>query len=280
MIHPLFSVDFTSDSDDGLFLSEELHQELNEYIAKNKDRCIKSLSPTLKDYLALQKIKEYFPEKLANVDTEVQARAALAPINISKLPALMRYRTLNIGVGAHNDLDLAKYGHCNFVSPKHASIYFDQYTQVYELINYSEHGTIVDNVVYALDLKPLVAAKVNRGNHLATMSRSEEARNCHCDTSIAKMLTQAQGTENSAVLHHGSYLRIGCLQFVFSIMEYQEAPEKIRKIAQDPKSGDDMSKEVNDEEKAKEECVEKTEKVEDVKPANDDCKNDEKQSNE
>ncbi len=32
------------------------------------------------------------------------------------------------------------------------------------------------------------------------------------------MLTPGAGCENSAVLHHGSLIRIGCLQFVFSVV--------------------------------------------------------------
>ena len=30
------------------------------------------------------------------------------------------------------------------------------------------------------------------------------------------------GCETSAVLHHGSFIRFGCLQFAFSIIDYQE----------------------------------------------------------
>ena len=98
------SVDLDSELQDGLMLSEELHQELNEYIARNKSRGVKNLSPTVRNFLALQKIKEYFPEKMPNLEHEVQARAALLPINTSKVPALMRYRTLGTGVGAGNQL--------------------------------------------------------------------------------------------------------------------------------------------------------------------------------
>lgn len=38
----------------------------------------------------------------------------------------MRYRSINIGRGSSNDLELDRYGHCNFVSPKHAVIFFDE----------------------------------------------------------------------------------------------------------------------------------------------------------
>ncbi len=159
------------------------------------------------------------------------------PLHVSKVPCLMRYRSLNIGVGSGNTLDLSKYGHCNFVSARHATIYFDQFSQVYELINYSEHGTIVDNTVYALNCDAGAAdaaegpAKSKRSakqsapaaskDWLRMSTCAESGGACHCgETSAAMMLRGRSGCENSAVLHHGSYIRMGCFQFVFSIMDY------------------------------------------------------------
>lgn len=73
-----------------------------------------------------------------------------------------------LGQGA--DVRLSEYGHCNFISSKHACVFYDkvsclrmhcgvvmssclypQATQDYELINYSEHGTMVDGVLYSCD---------------------------------------------------------------------------------------------------------------------------------
>lgn len=80
------------------------------------------------------------------------------------------------------DVCLTNYGHCNYISGKHACIFYDevrplnyitlqsapvvvsdqdvncvcvfvvlQNTKHYELLNYSEHGTTVDNVLYSCD---------------------------------------------------------------------------------------------------------------------------------
>lgn len=38
----------------------------------------------------------------------------------------MRYRSLSIGRGASNHLQLDAYGHCNNVSAKHAVIFYDE----------------------------------------------------------------------------------------------------------------------------------------------------------
>ena len=62
------------------------------------------------------------------------------------------YRTFKIGLGSSVDLDLNRYGKCQCISTFHASIFFDQYTRIYELMNYSEHGTVVDNLIYSGDV--------------------------------------------------------------------------------------------------------------------------------
>jgi hypothetical protein len=227
-----------------------LRERLNEYLARHKSRGVEKLSPVVRNFLALQRIREIFPEQSKNnLESEVQARAALLPINTSKVPVLMRYRTLNIGVGRDANLDLSAYGHCNYVSAKHACLYFDQYAQVYELINYSEHGTIVDNAVYSLNTRPVVAAHKTAD---PVMSQRSESRSCYCETSIARMLSPGQGCgENSAVLHHGSYLRMGCLQFVFSVMDYHggvelKEPVDIKEVVEPGTAPDNVSKTSDD----------------------------------
>lgn len=101
---------------------------------------------------------------------EVRARAILCPILLHKNLAngngstilstirnsatsgcAMSYRSLTVGSGTGNDLNLDDYGYCNFVSQRHACIYYDDYARKYELINYSEHGTVVDSVLYSCD---------------------------------------------------------------------------------------------------------------------------------
>ncbi|VDP00476.1 unnamed protein product [Schistosoma margrebowiei] len=41
---------------------------------------------------------------------------------------------------------------CSFISPHHATIFYDDWTQHYELINYSEYGTCVDGIIYGNDI--------------------------------------------------------------------------------------------------------------------------------
>lgn len=44
--------------------------------------------------------------------------------------AAMCYRTLTIGKGSANDVQLDRYGHCNFTHPKHAVIFYDEVNKI------------------------------------------------------------------------------------------------------------------------------------------------------
>ena len=51
---------------------------------------------------------------------------------------------------------------------------------------------------------------------------------CSCKVSSSTVIGgSGAGWEGTALLHHGSYIKVGCLQFVFSIVDH--APEKLRK---------------------------------------------------
>ena len=66
---------------------------------------------------------------------------------------------------------------------------------------------------------------------------------CFCNSSPAE-LNMDKGCEVSAVLHHGSYVRFGCLQFVFSILTYNgnEEVEDQPKAAAEEKEEDKIVK--------------------------------------
>ena len=248
------SIDLDTDDQD-FDLPPELHEKLNEYLAgakkKSPEDPMKNLPRIVKDVLATQRLEQLFT-KGQDDDLEtgksglVKAKAALTSLDSSRQRALMRYRSLEIGTGTSGQvegprLDLSQFGYCKFASSRHAVIYFDQLNQVYELINYSEHGTIVDNVVYALDnLRPLFKAKrckrEENNSPKLVMASGLNKKKCYCECSSAKMLRDAKlaggGCENSAVLKHGSYVRIGCLQFVFSILDFESGEMTVANMVQ------------------------------------------------
>lgn len=126
-----------------------------------------------------------------------------------------------------------------------------QTSKQYELINYSEHGTYVDNVLYSCDFsdkmnrhvlssKDLDPSKVTKNKLLAAASSQGRQssktkgsrrtvglgvqrimKTCNCTTSSSNLIGgSGAGWEGTALLHHGSYIKLGCAQFVFSITSH------------------------------------------------------------
>ncbi|KAK7087616.1 PHD finger protein 12-like [Littorina saxatilis] len=181
-------------------------------------------------------------------DSEVRARAVLCPLTGKGQAIAMPFRTLSMGTGADMDVPLLQFGHCNFISSKHAVIFYDEMTRHFELLNYSDFGTTVDNVLYSCDFSdkpattpqpsPVVAAvreiigknkkkkaldveEDSKDKRYIMSARSREpGRPCSCKANSFMMGGgSGAGWEGTAILHHGSYIRVGCLQFVFSIVD-------------------------------------------------------------
>ncbi|RVE64470.1 hypothetical protein OJAV_G00126220 [Oryzias javanicus] len=216
--------------------------------------------------LAYQRIQQLFPPKVsstppptgsckvssaqADSQKKVQARAVFYPLIGKGQAVSMCYRTLYIGSGADMDVCLSNYGHCNYVSGKHACIFYDENTKHYELLNYSEHGTTVDNVLYSCDFSEKASPSPPSGlvskvqsiiRHHRKQENETEASGCvlpaggvmsseprravgslcGCKSSSSSLIgSSGAGWEGTALLHHGSYIKLGCLQFVFSIAEF------------------------------------------------------------
>ncbi|CAH8296466.1 unnamed protein product, partial [Schistosoma turkestanicum] len=77
-----------------------------------------------------------------------RARAVLTPCDgTNGNETRMHYRQLTVGTSPDCHLCLTNYNlssinnqHCSFISSHHATIFYDDWTQHYELINYSEYG--------------------------------------------------------------------------------------------------------------------------------------------
>lgn len=209
---------------------------------------------------------------------EVRARAVLCPvfvkpnfINSAPSAFAMCYRSFTIGTNYDCDVNLTQYGHCNYISPKHASIYYDELTCKYELINYSHHGTIVDNVLYSCDLSPKKHLDTENATNSSNNSKNRKSKKVSSpsdggkstssgnkvnlkkhdtsDLNVQKLTVSVQGQlmrakpspvtsccsckhspsaiigstgcgwEGSATINHGSHIKFGCLQFLFSITD-------------------------------------------------------------
>uniref|UniRef100_A0A673KM92 PHD finger protein 12 n=1 Tax=Sinocyclocheilus rhinocerous TaxID=307959 RepID=A0A673KM92_9TELE len=165
---------------------------------------------------------------------DVKGRAVLCPLTGKGAAINMCYRTLYIGTGAEMDVCLTNYGHCNYVSGKHACIFYDENTKHYELLNYSEHGTTVDNVLYSCDFsdKPNItspcglASKVQNSiseyrGVMSSQAQGGPKSPCNCKASSSSLIGgSGAGWEGTALLHHSSCIKVGCMQFLFSITEF------------------------------------------------------------
>ncbi|XP_028320789.1 PHD finger protein 12 isoform X2 [Gouania willdenowi] len=230
--------------------------------------------------LAYQRIQQLFPPKppktppppapciapklsspAHDIQKKVQARAVFYPLTGKGAAVNMCYRTLYLGSGADMDVCLPNYGHCNYISGKHACIFYDENTKHYELLNYSEHGTTVDNVLYSCDfsekaspsspcgLVAKVQGIIRRGKKReedgvssvtgllpagGVMSNQRQGGNqqtCSCKASSSSLIKgSGAGWEGTALLHHGSYIKLGCLQFVFSITEFASKQPKEEQV--------------------------------------------------
>ncbi|KAM5179515.1 PHD finger protein 12 isoform 2-T2 [Mantella aurantiaca] len=243
----------------------ELTNSLRALMDGNGEIQINMLDDKLVKFLAMQRIQEIFSSKDHLVSSasrqpappsapqaeaqrkDVQARAVFYPLMMGVgAPVNMCYRTLYIGTGADMDVCLTNYGHCNYVSGKHACIFYDENTKHYELLNYSEHGTTVDNVLYSCDFSEKIiptppssiVAKVQnvikrRKSQnpepepvkeevvMSSQGQGPHAQPCNCKASSSSLIGgSGAGWEGTALLHHGSYIKLGCIQFLFSITEF------------------------------------------------------------
>lgn len=235
-----------------------LNSNLQSYIDGFGEVELNKLDERLVRILAWQRLQQLLPSRKAPPvngllrspspgAAEVRARAVVCPVAGRGPSVPMPYRTLTIGSGADMDVCLTNFGHCNFVSSKHACIFYDEMSKHYELLNYSEHGTTVDNVLYSCDFSdkrtplppssPAVAALRGRlsaasaatipsptshttRSHTTSASPPQSRRPCSCKASSSSLIGGGgAGWEGTALLHHGSHIKLGCFQFVFSVTE-------------------------------------------------------------
>ncbi|VDP50003.1 unnamed protein product, partial [Schistosoma margrebowiei] len=82
---------------------------------------------------------------------------------------------------------------CSFISPHHATIFYDDWTQHYELINYSEYGTRVDGIIYGNDIDrkliyiPESSDLVHRVRYLIKTAPKELSSNYETSSVISEL---------------------------------------------------------------------------------------------
>jgi len=140
-------------------------------------------------------------------------------------PQAMSYRSLTVGTASNMDICL-NMSKCDCLSEKHACVYYDEQTNHYELLNYSEHGTVVDNFLYGLDLDESLSELDDSSDSelqesTAQMSARRLNKEVACKCSSQTNNLSGKCWEGPAILNHGSHLQFGCLNFLFIIVDYE-----------------------------------------------------------
>ncbi|VDD83765.1 unnamed protein product [Mesocestoides corti] len=149
---------------------------------------------------------------------------------------------------------------CPNISPLHASIFYDESSRHFELLNYSEFGSRVDSIPYRNDVaekpayqlelselvhrvrgligspgldekpgcsqpkRPRMAARNRHVSlHPLSPSSSSSSSGADCPCTSQDDVSDA-GWEGAAVLHHGSLLQFGCYSFTFSLVDAANSP--------------------------------------------------------
>eukprot|EP00731_Ephydatia_muelleri_P023083 Em0015g666a len=79
------------------------------------------------------------------------AAVILCPVSGVGSPRGLNTTVTHIGLSSEMDVCLKDYGHCNYLSSLHACIFYDKVADEYELINYSDHGSVIDGVLLCCD---------------------------------------------------------------------------------------------------------------------------------
>ncbi|XP_020297781.1 PHD finger protein 12-like isoform X2 [Pseudomyrmex gracilis] len=178
------------------------------------------------------------------ISLDPNARAALCFVGSEHKPPAFIRSVLQIGNGPNCDLVLAEYSNCRFISSIHAILFYDKLSNCFEILNYSEYGTVVDNTLYSVFYDPkrikdqysnncdkndpvllrtLEKEKdINEKNRHLQQNLNDD-KNCNCYTKANRGINKGdeleEGGEGGGILQDGSILMFGCMTFVLKILK-------------------------------------------------------------
>ena len=116
----------------------------------------------------------------------------------------IRKHVVWFGSSALNDICLTDFYHshsCQYTSERHACLYYDRKRNLFELLNYSEFGTVVNDLRYGFDLDC---------NH-DRKQENERLGTCSC---LTRSFDQP-AWDGPASIEQGTVIDVGCHQFLF-----------------------------------------------------------------
>ena len=126
------------------------------------------------------------------------------------------------GLSPSTDICLTQFNAdqtCRYVSDRHACLYYDRSNNQFELLNYSEYGTIVNGLRYGLgnlsddDDDDDDGENGDENNQDLNQRRTENdnLQRCFC---LSRPIYHS-AWDGPAQLEQGTVVRIGCHEFLF-----------------------------------------------------------------
>lgn len=193
------------------------------------------LDMLMKSYVDRNDLSRVIPS-LDGRNRRVKAFLHHLPLDVRKSSSLMTYcmNSGSITIGNHPTMDLclrSLSGGCSAISDKHAVIYFDKLTGLFELLNYSEFGSMVDNCVYNSNTEEDVI-DFWAGNSESVDSVGDSRCRCRLDFDTTASPTN-RFIEGPALLKHGSLIRFGCVTLLFIAAQKRSSPVKRAALSHD-----------------------------------------------
>ncbi|CAF3397012.1 unnamed protein product [Rotaria sp. Silwood1] len=149
------------------------------------------------------------------------SHAALIHIR-SKHVIYIRKQVIWFGSSISNDICLKNFNDhqtCQYVTERHACLYYDRKRNLFELLNYSEYGTIVNGLRYGLgNLSDNESDDDDNNNNNNNNNDDDEKifendklKKCFCLTSPS----YHSAWDGPAQIEQGTVVQIGCHEFLF-----------------------------------------------------------------
>ncbi|CAF3353744.1 unnamed protein product [Rotaria socialis] len=131
----------------------------------------------------------------------------------SKHVIYLRKQVIWFGSSISNEICLKTfndYQTCQYVSERHACLYYDRKRNLFELLNYSEYGTIVNGLRYGLGNLSDTESDDDDENDEKILE-NDNLRKCFCLTSPS----YHSAWDGPAQIEQGTVVHIGCHEFLF-----------------------------------------------------------------
>ncbi|CAF1421227.1 unnamed protein product, partial [Adineta steineri] len=142
------------------------------------------------------------------------SHAALIHIR-SKHVIYIRKQVIWFGSSISNDICLKNFNNqqtCQYVTEKHACLYYDRKRNLFELLNYSEYGTIVNGFRYGLgNISDDESGDDDDDENDEKKNENENLQKCFCLT----IPSYHSAWDGPAQLEQGTVVQIGCHEFLF-----------------------------------------------------------------